>query len=367
MNKVKTGIIGCGNISGNYLINAKKFPILEITTLADLDLSRARERAKEHNIPKAVSVDELLRDSDIELVINLTVPQAHGPIALRAIEAGKHVLNEKPFAVTRDEGRQVLTAAAAKKLLTGGAPDTFLGAAHQTARKLIDDGAIGRPVAATAYMMCRGHEGWHPDPEFFYKNGGGPMFDMGPYYITDLLQLLGPAKRVAALTSIAIPERTIGSEPKRGQKIKVETPDHLAGTIEFHNGCLATVIMSFAVIGAQYPSPITIFGTEGTLAVPDPNHFDGVVKLMKLGQKEYTEVPLTHRAGYGRSVGAADLAYSIRSGRIARASGEQAYAVLDIMQAFIDAGQTGKAVELQAKYERPKALPTGLAEGELDR
>lgn len=366
MTKVKTGIIGCGNISGNYLTNAKKFPILDITTLADLDLPRAQARATEFNVPKAASVDELLRDPFIELVINLTIPQAHGPVALRAIEAGKHVISEKPFAVTRDEGRRVLAAAAKKNVLAGGAPDTFLGAGHQTARKLIDDGAIGRPVAATAYMMGRGHEGWHPDPEFYYKNGGGPMFDMGPYYMTDLLQLLGPVRRVAGSTSIAIPERTIGSEPKRGQKIKVETPDHVTGTMEFQNGCIATVIMSFAVTGAQNASPITIYGTGGTLMVPDPNGFDGAVKLLKLGEKEYTEVPLTHRTGYGRSVGAADMAYAIRGGRKARAGGEQAYAVLDIMQAFLDAGETGKAVEIEAKYERPAALPVGLAEGELD-
>jgi len=368
MDKVKIGIIGCGNISGNYLTNARTFPILEVIACADLDLGRAQARAHEFNIPKACSVDELLMDESIEIVVNLTIPAAHALVAIQAIEAGKHVVNEKPLAVNRIEGKQVLDAARKKKARVGSAPDTFLGAGHQTARKLIDQGAIGRPVAATAYMMCRGHEGWHPDPEFYYKPGGGPMFDMGPYYITDLLQLLGPPKRVTGLASIAILERTIGSQPKQGQKIKVETPDHVTGTIEFENGCIATVIMSFATWYAQNSSPITIYGTEGSLILPDPNGFDGEVKIWRVGDqgKEYQTVTQTHRRGYGRSVGVADLAYAIRSGRKHRASGQQAYAVLDVMEGFLDTARTGKAYKVKAKYERPAALPEGLAEGELD-
>jgi len=368
MNKVKVGIIGCGNISGNYLKNAKTFPILDIAAVADIDVARAQAKATEFGVPKACSVDDLLKDPSIEIVINLTIPAAHAAVALKCIEAGKHVISEKPLAVNRAEGKQIMDAAAKKNILVGAAPDTFLGAGHQLARKLIDDGAIGRPVAATAYMMGRGHEGWHPDPEFYYKPGGGPMFDMGPYYVTDLLQILGQPKRVTGSTSIAIPERTIGSAPKKGQKITVETPDHFTGTIEFENGCIATVIMSFAVWYAQNASPITIYGTEGTIMIPDPNGFDGEVKLWKNGDqgKEYQVVPQVHRAGYGRSVGAADMAYAIRSGRKHRASGQQGFAVLDVMEGFLDAGRTGKAYDVQAKYERPAALPAGLAEGVLD-
>ncbi len=366
MDKIKVGIIGCGNISSAYLTNGRKFPILDIVALADTLLDRAQARAKEFNIPKACTVDELLADESIQLVINLTIPAAHAEVAIKAIEAGKHVLSEKPLGVTREEGKAILAAAKKHKVRVGCAPDTFFGAGHQTARKLIDEGAIGRPVAATAFMMCRGHESWHPDPAFYYKAGGGPMLDMGPYYITDLTQLLGPVTRVVGSAVIAIPERTITSQPKHGQTIKVETPDHVAGNLEFASGVVATVITTFAVVGAEYSSPITIFGTEGTLKVPDPNGFDGEVKLLRRGSKEWETVAFQHRTGYGRSVGAADMAYAIRSGREHRASGERAYNALDIMLAFLDNGSTGKPVAIKSKYTQPKALPTGLAEGVLD-
>lgn len=367
MDKVRIGIIGCGNISGAYLTNARKFPILEVAACADLDIARAQARAKEFGVPKACSAEELLADPSIEIVVNLTIPAAHAAVALQAIEAGKHVVSEKPLGINRVEGQRILAAAKRKNVRVGCAPDTFLGAGHQTVRKLIDDGAIGRPVAATAYMMGHGHESWHPDPEFYYKPGGGPMFDMGPYYLTDLMQLLGPVKRVSGSASIAIPERIIGSQPKKGQKIKVETPDHITGTAEFENGCIATVIMSFAVWNAHNAAPITIYGTEGTIMVPDPNGFDGVPRLWRSAEQgDYKEVPLTHCTGYGRSVGVADLAHAIRSGRKHRANGEQAFAVLDVMEGFLDAGRTGKAYQVIASYERPAPLPAGLALGEMD-
>ncbi|MCX5659261.1 MAG: Gfo/Idh/MocA family oxidoreductase [Planctomycetota bacterium] len=368
MKKFKVGIIGAGNISGAYLGGAKKWPILEVVAVSDMLLERAQARAKEFNVPKACTVDELLKDESIDIVINLTIPKAHAEVAIRAIEAGKSVITEKPLAVDREEGLKVIAAAAKKKgVRVGCAPDTFFGAGHQTARKLIDDGAIGRPVAATAFMMGRGHEGWHPDPEFYYKPGGGPMFDMGPYYVTDLMQILGRVKRVSGATSIAIPERTIGSAPKKGQKIVVETPDHLAGNLEFESGCIATLIMSFAVYAPEHHGyPITIFGTEGSLQVPDPNGFDGGVRLFKPGQKGYEDVPLTHTKGYGRSVGVADLAYGLASGRDHRASGERAMHVLDAMQGFIDASRTGVSHVMKTPYTRPAMLPVGLPEGELD-
>jgi len=370
MQKVKVGIVGCGNISDAYLTNAKNFPILDIVAVADLMIERAQDKAAKHGVPHAMSVKQILKEPDIQLIINLTIPKAHGKIALAAINAGKSVLNEKPLAVTRAEGKAILAAAKAKKVRVGCAPDTFFGAGHQTARKLIDEGAIGRPVAATAFMMCAGHEGWHPNPEFFYQPGGGPMFDMGPYYVTDLLQLLGPAKRLTGSAKIVIPVRTIGSKPKAGKKIRVKTPDHLAGNIEFENGAVATIITSFATAnaGPSVPQPITIYGTEGTLLVPDPNGFDGPVRLWRKtsGNSEYIEVPPSHTKGYGRSVGAADMAKAILTKRDHRASGERAYAVLDIMQGFIDASDAGKAYNIKAKYTRPAPLPTGLQLGELD-
>lgn len=367
MKKVKIGIIGCGAISGAYLGHAKKWPILEVVAVADMLLERAQARAKEFGVPKACTVDELLKDESVEIVVNLTIPKAHAEVALKAIEHGKHVHSEKPLAVNRVEGKAVLAAAKKAKLRVGCAPDTFLGAGHQLARKLIDDGAIGRPVAATAFMLGRGHETWHPDPEFYYKPGGGPMFDMGPYYMTDLLQLLGPIDRVSGGAAIAIPERTITSQPKHGQKIVVETPDHISGTIQFESGCVATIITSFAVYApGHHTSPITVFGTEGTLQVPDPNGFDGAVKLFKPGQKEYQEIPFAHRTGYGRSVGVADMAYAIQSGRKHRCSESLAFNVLDAMEGFLDSSRTGKAHTLKTKFERPAMLPVGLPEGELD-
>jgi predicted dehydrogenase len=369
MDKVRVGIIGCGNISGAYLKYARLFPtVIEVVACADLDLLRAQTKAKEFGIAKACRVEELLADKTIEVVVNLTVPKAHGEVALAVLAAGKHVYNEKPLAADRKLGKKVLAAAKRKGLRVGGAPDTFLGAAAQTARKLIDDGAIGRPVAATAFMMCRGHESWHPDPEFYYKPGGGPMFDMGPYYLTALVNLLGPMRRVSAAAVIAIPERTIGSQPKHGAKIKVETPDHVAGNIEFANGAVGTLVTSFAVMHAPHP-PITIFGTEGTMAVPDPNNFDGVVQVCggSLGGEKWKSVTATHTAGYGRMVGVVDMAYGLRGGRAHRANGELTFHVLDAMQGFLDAAETGTAYELSTRAERPAPLPTGLPMGVLDR
>jgi predicted dehydrogenase len=298
----------------------------------------------------------------------LTIPKAHVPIALEAMKKGKHSYAEKPFGIDREEGLKALKMAEQKKLRLGCAPDTFMGAGIQTARKSIEDGAIGRPVAFTAFMMCRGHESWHPSPEFYYEVGGGPMFDMGPYYLTALLNILGPVKRINALAGIQIPERTITSEPKKGKKIKVETPTHISGSMEFENGAIGTIIQSFDTRFATHDGkqPITIYGEEGTLKVPDPNGFDGPVHIKKVGDAEWSEVPHQFVQGYGRSVGLADMAYAIRSGRRARADGQQAFAVLDLMQGFLDSSEHGKAVTPVTKYERPPAMPTHLPFGTLD-
>ena len=244
-------------------------------------------------------------------------------------------------------------------------PDTFLGAGIQTCRKLIDEGAIGTVVAGTAFMLCGGHEGWHPSPEFYYKPGAGPMFDMGPYYLTALVQLLGGIESLCGYARITRPTRTIGSQPLKGTVITVETPDHVAGTLQFKNGAVVNIATSFAVPVNPHP-PISIFGTGGTLAVPDPNGFDGGVKIWRAGQKGWEDVAFTHRTGYGRAVGVADMAYAIQSGRAHRANGQQAMHVLDAMQGFLDTAKAGKTYKLTAPYERPAALPGGLAEGELD-
>jgi predicted dehydrogenase len=377
MEKIRVGVVGCGAISGQYFKHAKSFPVLDIVCCADLIPDVAKSRATEYGISKACSVEDLLKDDSIQIILNLTVPKAHVTVALAAIAAGKHTYAEKPLGVTRDDGRRVIQAAKEKKLLVGCAPDTFLGAGIQTARKVIDSGAIGRPTAFTAFMMSPGVEHWHPNPEFYYEAGGGPMLDMGPYYLSALLNLLGPVKRISGLASIAIPSRTITHKnretgvpgPKFGKKITVETPDHICGVMEFANGCVGTIITSFATRFAGYDGkqPITIYGTEGTLRVPDPNGFDGPVHIRKNDDEDFSEVPHTFVKGYGRAVGLADMAYAIQSGRAHRASGEQALAVLDLMQGFLDSSASGEAYEPQVPYSRPAPMPAELPFGQLDK
>jgi predicted dehydrogenase len=365
---VRVGLVGCGAISGQYLKMARNFPILQIVACADLERERALARAQEFDIPRVCTTEELLADDEVELVLNLTVPQAHAPVTLAAIEHGKHVYSEKPLAITREDGRKILAAAAARGVRVGCAPDTVLGAGIQTARKLVDEGAIGRPVAFTAFMMGHGHESWHPNPEFYYQPGGGPMLDMGPYYITALLNLLGPITRLTGVATIAIPERVITSKPKYGQIIRVQTPDHICGTIEFACGAAGTIITSFAVWHPVYDKafPITIYGTDGTLRAPDPNRFDGPVQLRGTSDEEWREIPHAFVTGYGRAVGVADMAYAIRSGRPHRCTGEQAFAVLDVMLGFLDSAETGTAYKPAVPYERPAPMPPDLPFGTLD-
>jgi len=366
MEKTKVGIVGCGNISWIYLKTCKAFENLDTVACADIVPERAQARAKEFGIPRACSVEELLDDPEIRIVLNLTIPKAHFPVALAALKAGKSVHNEKPLTLAREEGRKLLATAKRKGLRVGAAPDTFLGAGLQTCRKLIDDGAIGQPIGATAFMLCHGHESWHPDPEFYYKPGGGPMFDMGPYYLTALVSLMGPVRRVTGSARITFAERTITSQPKNGTKVQVEVPTHVAGVMDFANGAVGTIITSFDVWASVLPC-IEIYGTEATLSVPDPNGFGGPVRLRRPGDKDWREMPLTHSyADNSRGIGVADMAAAIRSNRPHRAGGDMAYHVLDIMHAFHDASAGGKHVNLKSTCERPKPLPMGLKEGQID-
>lgn len=359
---VRVGVVGCGTISDIYLSNCRGFDILEVAACADLAPERAQARAAQHGVPRACGVDELLADPSIELVLNLTIPAAHADVARAALLAGKSVYNEKPLAVTRADGRELLALAAERGLLVGGAPDTVLGAGIQTCRSLIDGGAIGAPVAATAFMVCHGHESWHPDPAFYYQAGGGPLFDMGPYYLGALATLLGPARRVTGSARISFPERVVTSAPRRGERIAVEVPTHVAAVIDYAGGAVATLITSFDVWSARLPT-IEIYGSAGTLSVPDPNTFGGPVFLQRAGERERQEVPLSHgHAANSRGLGVADLAYALRTGRPARASGELAYHVLDIMHAVHDASREGRHSELASSCARPAPMPTaGLA------
>ncbi|AOZ94373.1 Gfo/Idh/MocA family protein [Paenibacillus crassostreae] len=367
MNKVKVGIIGCGKISSIYMENCKKFEVLDLIACADIDIERAQEKASEYQIPRVYTPEQLLADPDIQLVINLTIPAAHASVCLQALEAGKHVYVEKPLAVTREEGQRVLQVAKEKGLLVGCAPETFYGAGIQTALQLVNDGVIGKPVAATAFMMSRGHEGWHPDPEFYYQAGGGPMFDMGPYYLTALIQLLGPIKRITGITGKALDERVISSEKKRGKVIPVEIPTHVAGMMEFEAGAIGTLIMSFDIFGGSSLPPIEIYGTKGTLLVPDPNNFGGEVKYRLIGDSEWTTQPLLF--GYEentRGIAAADMAYAIQSGRPHRANGEMAYHVLEAMWAFHDASEEQKHYDMRSTCTRPNPMHKGLSPYTLD-
>ncbi len=366
MEKIKVGLIGTGNISGIYLQNGNRFDSMEIVACADLNQELAQKRAREFGI-RACAIDELLADPEIEMIINLTIPKAHASVCMQALEAGKHVYVEKPLAVTREEGQAILELAARQGRYVGSAPDTFLGGGIQTCVKLIEEGAIGTPIGATAFMMSGGHESWHPAPEFYYQAGGGPMFDMGPYYLTALIAMLGPITRVTGSARASFPERTITSQPKAGQKIQVEVPTHVAGVMEFASGAIGTMLMSFDIKGGSQLPRIELYGSAGTLMVPDPNTFGGPVLLRRAGGSEWEEVPLTH--GYienARGVGAADMAKAIQTGRAHRASGELAYHVLEAMHGIHVAAEQGVHYNMHSSCAQPVALPAGIQDGTLD-
>ena len=361
---VRIGLIGCGTISPAYLRASQMFPILDFIACADINPEASSACSREFGIP-AMSVEQLLLNEDVETVLNLTVPSAHAEVNLNAIEAGKHAYCEKPFGLNTAEGMLVLNKARKKSLRVGCAPDTFLGGGHQTARKLVDDGEIGRPVAATAFMMHHGVETWHPSPEFYYKQGGGPLFDMGPYYITALVNSLGSVSKVSAITGKAFKERTVTSKPMAGKVIQVEVATHVAGTLEFESGAIGTICMSFDVWSHRHPN-IEIHGTRASLQVPDPNGFGGKI-FVSAARGRWEERNLTH--GYTknmRSIGLADMCMSLRTDRPHRANGDLAFHVLEVMAAFDKSNAEQRHVDIESRVERPMALPLGLAEGELD-
>lgn len=361
MEKVKVGIIGCGFISTIYIKNCTQvFKMLELVACADIFLDKAVEMAKQFNIPIACSVDEILSNPNIEIILNLTVPKVHAEISLKALEAGKSVYSEKPLGVSREDGKKIIDTAKEKNLLVGCAPDTFLGGGLQTCRKLLDDGWIGKPIGAIAFMMGCGPESWHPNPDFYYKTGGGPMFDMGPYYLTALISLLGPVNRVSGTASTSFSQRTITTEHRYGEKIEVEVPTHITGTVDFKSGAVATLITSFDVWGSKLPK-IEIYGSEGTLCVPDPDTFGGPVYIKRYDTAEWTQIPITHAfTENSRGIGMADMAIALRTGRKNRANGELAFHVLDIMAGIHDASKTGIYYTPVSSCERPEPLPMGL-------
>ena len=362
---LKAGLIGCGNICGAYLRNNAVFPHVRIVKCASKGGESARAAAEEFGL-RAVTVDELLRDPEIDVILNLTIPEVHVELNLRALEAGKHVYTEKPFAITREDARKVLRAASERGLRVGCAPDTFLGGGHQTCRKLIDEGLIGEIVGASGAMICRGHETWHPDPEFYYTYGGGPMLDMGPYYVTALINLMGRVSKVTGVTKISFPERTITSQPLAGTVIHVSAPTYITGVLHFESGAIANLTTTFDVYKSD-SHDIEIYGSKGTLFVPDPNGFCGPVRFYDGETKEMKEFPLEFDYDENsRALGLADMAKAIETGRAPRASYKQTFHVLEVMQAFEKSSKEGRTVEIESPYERQIPMNPASVHGILD-
>jgi predicted dehydrogenase len=363
--RVGVGIVGAGNISSQYLKAMAGFDVLEIVGIADMKPEVAQKRAAEFGVP-AASVEALLADPRAEIILNLTIPRAHVEVGLKAIAAGKHVYGEKPLGINFAEGKKLADAAKARGLRLGSAPDTFLGGSHQEARALVDAGAVGRIVGGTAFFACPGHERWHPDPAFYYDIGGGPVLDMGPYYITDLVNLLGPVARVQAMSAAPQQERLIYSEPRKGQTMPVHVATHVAGLLQFVSGAIIQVTLSFDVPGHAH-LPFELYGTEASLIVPDPNMFGGEVKTRRPTEKEWqpVEVTLPYADANYRSLGLADMAHAIRSNRPHRCSGDLALHVLEVMEAFDTASKEARIVEISTPVGRPAPLSESLVDGKL--
>ena len=352
------GIIGVGVISAQYFDQLPSYPGVTIIAVADLDLARAAAVAEERGV-ESMSVDELIADPRIELILNLTIPAAHAEIDLRVLAAGKHVYGEKPLALTTEEGRGVIEDAARRGLIVGSAPDTVLGTGIQTARALIDSGAIGDPVAASVQWTAPGHERWHPAPEFYYQPGAGPLFDMGPYYLTALVTLFGPIKRVAGVATRSARERSIGTGPKAGAPVPVNIDTHVSAVLEHVSGVTVTVTVSFEVWASRAPL-FEVYGTSGTLAVPDPNRFSDDVEIWTTEAPEWTVAPVA--GGYpdaGRGIGIADIDGALSSGRPVKASGELALHVLEVMESILASAAGASSIEIVSRPDRPDAVALG--------
>jgi predicted dehydrogenase len=356
-------MIGTGNIAPAYMKGTSRFSNVEIVACADIDMARAQTFAKQFNIT-ALGIEELLNDPEIDIILNLTVPRTHAEVSIAALNAGKHVYTEKPLATSVEDGKRVIALAQEKGLLVGCAPDTVLGGGIQTCRKLIDDGAIGTPVGAQAFMGSSGPDKWHPNPFFFFEEGGGPMLDMGPYYLTALVTLLGPIERIAGAARISFTERAAGHPDLKGKSIQVTTPTYISGVLEFAAGPVATVTMSFDIWAHHVPL-IEIYGSKGTIMVPDPNNFIGPVMLWQEDSREWREVELTHDSDLQRGLGLADMAFAIANNRPARASGELALHILEAMLAFQASAEQGGHIALQSAVEQPNAIPVGKLEEAL--
>lgn len=389
MRKVKIGIIGCGVICHTYISNIKAiYKWLEIIACADVLIEKAEEVARKYDIPKACSCQELLEDCEVEIVVNLTIPTAHTEINQRALNSGKHVYCEKPLALSLKDAKESIELAKKRGLMLGCAPETFLGAGLQTCRKVMDEGWIGKPLSATANMTSYGVETWHASPEFYYKSGGGPMMDMGPYYMTALVALLGPIHQVGCFATVGKIKRKIYSEPLRGKIIDVEVPTTYSGIMDFENGVIANINMSFDIWHSTLPK-LEIYGTEGTLFIPDPNMFGGQIKIFRKEKvldsvqsmiyngkelrystdyKDLQEVPQIYQQPLEnmRGLGVLDMAYALVGGRKHRANETLAYHVTEALLGFEKCAKEGTIYQMESSCLRPNPLPLGGGLGELD-
>ena len=368
MKPVNVAMIGVGCISGIYLENIHNvFKDIRLLGVCDLVRERAENAQKKYNIPKLYeTMYDAFNDPEVELVLNLTRPYEHFAVSKAALEAGKHVYSEKPLGASLEEGLELKRLAESKGLRMGGAPDTFMGAGIQTCRRLIDDGYIGDIVGSAAFMICHGHETWHPDPDFYYQYGGGPMMDMGPYYLTALVNLCGGIRRVMSASKKSFDKRLITSQPFAGTEINVNVNTYIAGTIQYDNGAIGTLFTTFDVY-YPYQARFEIYGSRGTLFVPDPNCFGGPVKLFRPEDGEVREIPLMYAyKENSRGLGLDDMAVAIRTGRKARADYTQTFHVLDAMTGFERSAASGEWVEMSTKYERAKAMVVPKLTGVLD-
>jgi predicted dehydrogenase len=361
------GILGCGHVSDQYFRGCSLFDGLHLVACADLDVERARRQAERYGIPKAYSPSDLFADAEVELVVNLTPPLEHARVTTEALRSGKHVWSEKPLAATLDEGRKVLATARECDVRVGCAPDTFLGPGLQTAARLVQSGWIGEPVAAVAFVSEHGYEHFHPAVDAFYGPGGGPALDLGPYYVTTLVGMLGPVKRVGAVARVTHPARTIPTGARRGERIPVHVPTHVAGVLELESGVPVNLLMSWDIWSTRLPY-IEVYGSDGSLSLPNPDEYDGLPELRKAGPAELRQPPprpgalpwATMPPSYGshveRGIGVADMAHAIRSGRPHRAGAELAYHVLEVLTALSASSREGRHVEIESRCERPAPI-----------
>ncbi|PSJ64185.1 Gfo/Idh/MocA family protein [Pseudaminobacter soli (ex Li et al. 2025)] len=364
--KLGVGVIGCGNISAAYFRLAPLFRGIEMRACADINIKAAKARAKEFSL-RAETVEDLLKADDIDIAVNLTVPAVHYEVSKAILDAGKHVYSEKPFVLSVKEGLDLKKRAEKKGLRIGSAPDTFLGGAHQLARHLIDDGKVGRVTSGTCFVMSHGMEHWHPNPDFFFQPGAGPVLDIGPYYVTNLIQLVGPVRQVAAVATMPATERTILSKPRAGEKIPVNTPTTIHAILEFTSGAVVTLNTSWDV-WVHAHQPMELYGEAGTLFVPDPNFFGGELSytnggkaVKKLPKWEHPFGIENEKHSHGmmanyRTAGLADMALAILEDRPHRCSMEMALHAVEVMTGILKSGETGKFVAMQTTCERPAAL-----------